>query len=210
MNYSVLVVAAGKRAGEGVSYRKALASFNESHSVLAQSVSVFLEDERCTQIVVVASAADMKEVVGFSDSGKISYVKGGKTRQDSLLMALTAIIEKTVIVHDGVRPWIRLDHIDGLLERMETERACVLGVPIRSSVYSNEDGYLGKRVETKSLITTQTPQAFKTDLLFQCYRKACHEGIHYTDDASIVMATSDAQIAIVEGDLRNVRFMLKD
>ena len=112
MKYSVLIVAAGKQAGQGLSYAKAHASFNNSNSVLNQSISVFMDDEKCQQIVIVTSAADMTQVVRASESGKIVYVKGGSTRQESVLIGLTAVGEDLVLIHDGVRPWIKQFLID--------------------------------------------------------------------------------------------------
>ena len=59
MRYSVLIVAAGKQSAQGLTYAKAHAAFNDSYSVLSQSTSVFMNDPKCTQIVIVTSAADM-------------------------------------------------------------------------------------------------------------------------------------------------------
>ena len=210
MDYSVLLVAAGKRAGEGESYRKALATFKESKSVLDQTVSVFLQDSQCKQIVVVSNSADMIKLVQSSSSGKTVVVKGGSTRQESVFIGLSAISEDVVLIHDGVRPWLYQDLIDRVLKRMETEKACVLAVAPPTAIYEVENGFIKNSLDASRLVVSQTPQAFNTSFIFNCYRKAQHEGILLNDDASIVRAVSDAQIAVEKGDARNARFMLKD
>lgn len=210
MNYSVLVVAAGKDAAKGQSYQKALASFDESKSVLSKTISVFMKDEQCTQIVIVTNPADMNRVVTSSESGKIVYVKGTATRQGSVLIGLTAIAEDVVLIHDGVRPWIRQNYIDQLLVKMETESAAVLAIRPVGGVHQVENGYLVPEIMPENVVLTQTPQAFKTSFIIQCYRKAIKQGLHYLDDAQIVNAVSDEQVAVVTGDLRNSRFILKD
>lgn len=209
MDYSVLVVAAGKHAGEGQSYEKALASFKGERSVLEQTLSVFLEDVKCRQIVVVTSSADLRRLVEQHGKGKIVYVKGGKTRQESVLIGLHAVSEDIVLIHDGVRPWIQHDYIDGLLQRMETEKAAVLAVNLKGSLRVVAEGYLQGCVDTAEMMLVQTPQAYHTDFVIDCYRKAAHQDVSFMDDAELVSAFSDVKIAVEMGDPRNARFVLK-
>lgn len=210
MRYSVLIVAAGKQSAQGLTYAKAHAAFNDSYSVLSQSTSVFMNDPKCTQIVIVTSAADMSQVVRSSDSGKIAYVKGGKTRQESILIGLTVISEDLVLIHDGVRPWIKQHLIDRLLDGVKGEKACVLAHKPSSSVRRIKDGYLVTEFDNQDMVILETPQAFDTSFIISCYKKASQEGLTYLDDAEIVSAVSDVKIKCVEGDIRNVRFLLKD
>lgn len=210
MKYSVLIVAAGKQAGQGISYAKAHASFNTSKSVLNQSISVFMEDEKCTQVVIVTSAADMSQVVRSSDSGKIFYVKGGKTRQESILIGLTAVAEDLVLIHDGVRPWIKHELIDRLIEGVKGEKACVLAHKPSSSVRRIKDGYLVDQPSYEDLVILETPQAYDTSFIIDCYKKAIAQGVTHLDDAEVVAAVSDVRVKCVEGDIRNVRFLLKE
>ncbi|CAM4211363.1 2-C-methyl-D-erythritol 4-phosphate cytidylyltransferase [Erysipelothrix inopinata] len=210
MNYSVLIVAAGKKASEGASYEKALASFNDKKSVLAQTISIFLNDDACKQVVIVASSADLRKVVLANESGKIVYVKGGKTRQESVLIGLTAISEDVVLIHDGVRPWVKQSLINRILSRMETEQACVLAIQPKASIRTVKDGYLETVVEKESIVMTQTPQAYNTSLIINCYQKAIKQGLTNLDDAEIVSLVSDTKIAVEKGDIRNTRFILKN
>ena len=210
MKYSVLVVAAGKYAAKGISYEKALASFNDSNSVLSQTISVFMNDDQCTQVVIVTNPTDLMTIVQSSESGKILYVKGGATRQESVLIGLTAVAEDVVLIHDGVRPWLRQDYIDQLLVKMETERAAVLAIRPVGAVHHVVDGYLVADIVPENIVLTQSPQAYHTSFIIQCYAKAIRAGIDHLDDAQIVKAVCDEPVAVVAGDLRNARFILKD
>ncbi|CAM3712274.1 2-C-methyl-D-erythritol 4-phosphate cytidylyltransferase [Erysipelothrix urinaevulpis] len=210
MDYSVLIVAAGNAAAEGKSYKRAFASFNEKKSVLGQTVSVFLKDDRCKQVVIVASSADLSRVVRSHDSGKIVYVKGASTRMESVLIGLTAVSEDVVLIHDGVRPWIRKDYIDRLLGRMGEEKACVLAIRPKGTLRRVENGYISEKIKTNDIVVLQTPQAFNTSFIIQCYAKAIDAGHNLLDDSDVVTAVSDVKIAVEEGDLRNTRFLLKN
>lgn len=209
MNYSVLLVAAGKKAGKGESYHKARASFDDSRSVLDQTLSIFLQDSACTQIVVVTSPADMQRFVQTAGSGKIVFVKGGNTRQESVLIGLTAISEDVVLIHDGVRPWLTQSLIDKLLNRMDEVKACILAITPPTAVHRVVDGYVEKTLSSGSLMLSQTPQAFNTSFIINCYQQAVRQGLNYMDDAAIASAVSDEPIAVEMGDIRNARFVEK-
>lgn len=209
MDYSVLIVAAGNAAAEGKSYKRAFASFNDRKSVLGQTISVFLRDDKCQQIVIVASPADLSRVVRSSVHRKIVFVKGAKTRMESVFIGLTAVSEDVVLIHDGVRPWIRQKYINRLLKRMETEQACVLAIRPKGSLRRIKNGYIAERVKTDDLVMSQTPQAFHTSVILKAYHKAISQGIDLLDDAEVLSQVSDVSVAVEKGDLRNTRFLLK-
>ncbi len=208
MKYTALVLAAGKNAARGISYKKALAEMKTGESVLDKTVSVFLEDERCRQIVIVTNSADLQKLVQSHKSGKVLHVKGGETRVDSVLHGLTAVSEDVVLIHDGVRPWVQKSSIDAVLDKMETENACVLAIKPKGALLEVEDGYV-KNVFRPDYMQTQTPQGFKTSFILKCYTTAHHLGFDMMDDAQLVSRVSDEKIAVVEGDIRNVRYLLK-
>lgn len=209
MNYSALILAAGKKAAQGISYRKALAKIDKGQSVLDKSVSVFLNDPRCKQIVIVTNSADLQKLVQAHDSGKIIHVKSGNTRAESVLLGLTAVGEDVVLIHDGVRPWVRTEYIDRILEKMENEQACVLAIKPKGTLLQVEDGYVTDIVR-RNYMQTQTPQAFKTNFILKCYSIAKSLKLNILDDAELVSRVSDEKIAVVEGDVRNVRYVLKE
>lgn len=209
MNYTALILAAGKKAHKGLSYKKALVELDSGERVLDKSVSVFLDDKRCKQIVIVTNSADLQKLVQSHDSGKIVHVKGGNTRSESVLLGLTAVSEDVVLIHDGVRPWIRQTYIDRILKKMESENACVLAIKPKGALLQVEDGYITDFVR-REYMQTQTPQAFKTSFILRCYTIAKGLGLNVLDDAELVSRVSDEKIAVVEGDIRNVRYMLKD
>lgn len=210
MDYSVLIIAAGNAAAKGKSYKRAFASFNGNKNVLEQTISVFSNDDKCKQIVIVASSADLSRVVRSQEGGKTIYVKGAKTRMESVIIGLMAISENHVLIHDGVRPWIRKEAIDRLMNRMKTEKACVLATRPKGSLRRVKDGYITERIKTNDIVLLQTPQAFNTSFIIDCYRKAIADGHNLFDDSEVVSKVSDVQIAVEEGDLRNTRFLLKN
>ncbi|NMB17940.1 MAG: 2-C-methyl-D-erythritol 4-phosphate cytidylyltransferase, partial [Erysipelothrix sp.] len=72
-----------------------------------------------------------------------------------------------------------------------------------------EDGYVQEIVK-RNYMQTQTPQAYKTNFILRCYTLAKSLELNVLDDAELVSRVSDERIAVVEGDIRNTRFILKD
>ena len=52
MNYSVIVLAAGRGSRTNLDYNKVFYTFENGQTVLNKSLSVFLSDEDCKQVVM--------------------------------------------------------------------------------------------------------------------------------------------------------------
>lgn len=205
MNYSVLILAAGKGTRMGLGYNKMFYCMDDGETVLQHSIQLFLQDSRCNQIVVVTNRADMPKIVLTSDSGKLVMVNGGDRRQDSVMNGLMAVKEEIVLIHDGARPYVKLDAIDRLLEAMEHEKACILGIKVKDTIKKVRDGYIVQTVDREEHMLAQTPQAFQTSFIIDCYIKAINNHIEATDDAQIVEKVSDVRVRILEGSQSNTK-----
>lgn len=103
MDYSALVLAAGSGQRMQLGYNKVFYELENGKTVLDQALSVFKEDDRCKQIVLVCSANDIIRISSQYVSGKVVVVLGGKTRQESVYNGLKAVHEENVLIHDGAR-----------------------------------------------------------------------------------------------------------
>lgn len=210
MNYSVLILAAGKGTRMGLGYNKMFFNMDDGETVLQHSIQLFLHDSRCKQIVVVTNRADMSKIVLSADSGKIVMVNGGDRRQDSVMNGLMAVKEDVVLIHDGARPYVELDAIDRLLDAMKRERACILGIKVKDTIKKVKNGYIVETVNREEHVLAQTPQAFETSLIIDCYAKAMMNKIEVTDDAQIVERTSQEKVLIVEGSSHNTKITTQE
>ncbi|NLW29160.1 MAG: 2-C-methyl-D-erythritol 4-phosphate cytidylyltransferase [Erysipelothrix sp.] len=211
MNYTALIVAAGKGTRTGLGYNKMFYVLKKYQmTVLEKTTKLFLDDDRCTQVVIVTNPVDMKDIVLGHENEKIVHVNGGPRRQDSVLQGLMATREEVVLIHDGARPWLEMENVNALLEAMETERAAVLAVKLKDTIKVVKDGYIHHTIDREQLMSAQTPQAFNTDLIIECYIKAKNENIFATDDAQIVEMCSNIKIKVVEGSYLNNKITTKD
>jgi 2-C-methyl-D-erythritol 4-phosphate cytidylyltransferase len=205
MNYSVIIAAAGKGTRMGLKFNKMFLPIEGGKTILEKTLSIFLDDPRCKQIVIVTNPEDISKLIDRYEEGRIVYVMGGKTRQESVYHGLKAVTGDVVFVHDGARPWLPLSDINNLLEAMKTERAAILGVKAVQTIKEVHGGYIKKTIPRQSLYHAQTPQAFETKLLIECHELAEKANFHATDDAQLVENFSNVPIKMVEGSYTNTK-----
>lgn len=205
MEYTALVVAAGNGSRMELGYNKMLYRLMDGKTILETTVDLFLHDPRCTQIIITANDSDLHSYTQLLSCGKIMFVKGGKTRQESVYNGLKAVKEDYVLIHDGARPWLTMECLNRLLKTLTQESACLLMVPVKDTVKCVEDGVVKETLPRDTLFLAQTPQAFHTNLILQCYRKAIRLNIAATDDAMIVETCSDVRVKMVMGSYENIK-----
>lgn len=210
MEYTALIVAAGSGSRVGLGYNKVLYKFENGKTILEETVRRFRCDERCKQIIIVASYEDMRTFTELCSAGNIVFVLGGETRQQSVCNGLKAVKEDYVLIHDGARPWLPMDCINRILDTLENEDACLLTVPVKDTIKEVRDGYIVQTYQRDTLRQAQTPQAFKTDLILACYREAKRKGIMATDDAQLVELCSEVRVKEVEGSYENSKVTTKE
>lgn len=209
MNYSAIVLCAGKGSRSGLTYNKMLYRF-KNKTVYEMTMDIFLNDERCKQIVVVTKEEELDDLKKLISSKKIDYVFGGKERQDSVYNGLQVVKEDYVLIHDGARPYLKKENIDDILECLNKNNACLLVVPVKDTIKVCMDGNIVKTLPREQLVQAQTPQAFKTELIKRCYQKGKDQNYIATDDASLVEYFENIEVKAVLGSSSNIKITTQD
>ena len=207
--YSVIVLCAGKGKRTGLNYNKMLYAFH-GKTVYEMTMDIFLNDERCKQIVVVTKEEELDDLKKLISSKKIDYVFGGKERQDSVYNGLQVVKEDYVLIHDGARPYLKKENIDDILECLNKNNACLLVVPVKDTIKVCMDGNIVKTLPREQLVQAQTPQAFKTELIKRCYQKGKDQNYIATDDASLVEYFENIEVKAVLGSYSNIKITTPD
>lgn len=205
MNYSVIVVAAGKGTRTGLTYNKVFYKIGNV-PIITQTLKPFIEDQDCAKIILAISLQERKEFEDIIQSEKVVYVKGGATRQESAYHALQQVTTDYVMIHDGVRPFLKEEQIAAIKNALETEDAALLMVPLIDTIKEVKDGYVVHTPNRSDYMCAQTPQAFRTELILHCHEEARkHPDITASDDAMLVELFSDTKIRVVEGSYDNIK-----
>ncbi len=209
MKYTALIVAAGSGSRMGLGYNKAYYRL-EGKTILEHSMTLFLEDADCELLVVVTDSDDYRREISPNGVGKIVLVQGGATRQESVFHGLQAVISDTVLIHDGARPFLSRDNLDELKQVMEKEEAACLMVPCKDTIKITENGYIVETLPREKLMAAQTPQAFRTERLLTCMKKAEADGFQATDDCSVWERYSEIKIRAVTGSYANKKITTRE
>lgn len=210
MEYSAIILAAGKGSRTNLEYNKVFYKFSDGQVLLLKTLSRFLDDRNCTQIVIVSTPDEIEIIQEMIDDTRITYTYGGETRQDSVYNGLQKVSNEFVMIHDGARCFISAKEIENCKRALEENDACLLMVPAIDTIKKVVDGYVVNTPLRSELYAAQTPQCFKTELIKECYQKAKDEGAVASDDASLVELYSDVKIKVVKGEYANKKVTTKE
>ena len=203
MNYSVIIVAAGKGERFSKTESKIFYELPNGKKVIHQTIDAFMNNEYCKQVILVLNDEGMMYFKDQARTGHTVLVRGGNSRQESVYNGLMAVKEDIVLIHDGARPWIADEQINNLVKALETDDAALLTVPVADTMKLVKDGYVVDTIDRTTLFRAQTPQAFHTQELIACYKEAMQKGLETTDDSQLYQLITKKPIRCVEGSYTN-------
>ena len=211
---SAIIVAAGK----GTRMRSAAAVSKQyieimGKPVILRTIEKFAESEAVDEIVVVLSKDDeayfrenIFSKIKSKKTVKIAY--GGKERFESSLNGIKATSQdsETILIHDGVRPFVKISEIERVSIRAKETGAAVLAVKAKDTVKLVSGGIIESTPDRERVYLIQTPQGFSRKLLIAAYEDLLNskDGFMPTDDASVVERFG-ARVSIVEGSYENIK-----
>jgi len=148
--------------------------------LLSHTLAAF---EACPQVerIVVVLAEENLERGRRLMEGLIKVValcRGGEQRQDSVAAGLRALGPCSwVVVHDGARPLVTPQLIEGVLLAARATGAATAAIPIADTVKEvGKDRTVVRTLRREGLWAVQTPQVFRYDLLLRAHGAAREEG----------------------------------
>ena len=175
--------------------------------VLMRTIKAFADYDRDINIVVALPSehftlwGDLCASRNFDVPHKV--VEGGANRFESLRNALFAINETEclVAVHDGARPLVSRQVIAAGFETAARCGTAIPTVPVPDSI-RQLDRNGSHNVSRESLVSVQTPQTFRVEILKEAYTTAFSP--LFTDDASVVEFRG-TPVTLYPGDVNNIK-----
>ncbi|MGA0133510.1 MAG: 2-C-methyl-D-erythritol 4-phosphate cytidylyltransferase [Opitutales bacterium] len=138
----------------------------------------------------------------------ITFVRGGDSRQESVLAALSTCETHTgfVHIHDAARPLVTPAAIEKVRDRaLETGAAILAGRSSDTVKIARADSSAVAASPDRSLVwTAETPQVFRTADILRAYRKVNEAGRKVTDDSS-ALESIGVEVALVENPDVNLK-----
>jgi 2-C-methyl-D-erythritol 4-phosphate cytidylyltransferase len=179
--------------------------------VIIHTLKVFEQCESIHEVIVVLPAA---ESAGFlSLAGKhglrkvARVVPGGVTRADSVkrgLLAIRAATAEIVAVHDGVRPFVTTEEIDGVVTAAQADGAAILVAPVTDTIKQVNERRVVRSLDRGELRRALTPQCFRYELLRDAFVNADVNDRSLTDESALVEQLGHP-ISVIEGSARNIK-----
>lgn len=203
MNYSAIIVAAGKGSRSGLSYNKVLFEY-EGKPLVAYSIERFLHDSECQEVIVVCAPEELDTFQKLFKQDKVEFAIGGETRAHSVYSGLQKVNSDFVLIHDGARPFLSPELIERVKQALIKDLAIIPGIDVVDTIKEmNEEGYFVYTPRRANLKAVQTPQGFSTSLIRKSLEQVLKEGIEVTDDAMALEKVFGIFSRFVLGDIRN-------
>ena len=208
---AAVIVGAGQGTRMGTQVRKQYMMLGNL-PVLAHTLLAF---EKCNVVeaifLVIPEGDDAfckKEIIDpLRLSKPIHLVSGGATRQESAYKGLKAVDAhfNTVVIHDGVRPLIRIDRIAECVRVAQEYGGCILAIPASDTVKTvDERDRVVTTLKRDVIRMAQTPQAFDNDIILEAHVAAHEEAYLGNDDAELVELLGKA-VKVIPGDPYNIK-----
>lgn len=199
-----VVCAAGAGERLGGERPKAFAAL-AGRPLLAESLERLEACEELEGIVVAAPAGWEEPVILLAEAlgcSKVSaVVTGGSSRGGSVRLALAEIPDEAelVLVHDAARPLVSEEIVARVLEPLGRGwEAVVPTLPVTDTVKRVEGERVVETIDRGSLVSVQTPQAFRAGAL----RAAYGDGHAEATDCAALVEAQGGRVCWVEGDPR--------
>ena len=208
MNTSVIIVCAGNSTRMG-GVNKILMPLGD-RLVIGVTMQAFQACGSVSEIVIVAREADIPAIKAEAEAAGITKLTactvGGATRQESVINGVKQISKEAqlVAVHDGAHPLVKPEHIEKVIKDASVFGGATLGVPVKDTIKTVNDGLISDTPPRKFLYITQTPQIFKRQLYFEGIDFALEHGLDFTDDCQLVEAIG-GKVAMTTGDYTNIK-----
>lgn len=134
---------------------------------------------------------------------------GGGERHESVANGMKALDnlgpEDLVLVHDAVRPCIRILEVDAVIGAAREGDGAILAVPVSDTLKRvDADGQIEATVDRKPLWRAQTPQVFPADKLAGALDRAMAGDAPATDEA-MMMEQAGYRVRVVPGREDNLK-----
>ncbi len=153
-------------------------------------------------LIVVCSKEDEEVLQAEIGREDITFVRGGKTRTESVRNALSSVKDADiVIIHDGARPFVSKRVIEASVESALAFGSGVVGVKSVNALRKLLPNGSSIAINREEIVTVQTPQTFR----FSEIKSAYDNFVGNASDDSEVYEKAGFSVRIVEGEPDNIK-----
>ncbi len=145
-------------------------------------------------------------------SNKVDLIGGGAERRDSVHNGILAV-KKTdglVLIHDGVRPFVRPELIEACISAAQDWGAAIPGLPVHDTLKrATVCGMVDKTLPRGNAWLAQTPQVFKYSIIKDALDNGIKSDFFGTDDAFFVEKMGK-KVKMIAGSRLNIKITTRE
>ena len=208
----ILAGGRGKRMGSDISKQ-----FIEidGKPILYYTLKRFIDSKTINEIILVLPKDEIEYCISNvldKYNLKVSkIVEGGKERQDSVYNGLKEVENSDIVlIHDGARPFVKERIIEEGITFAKEYGAAAPGVMPKDTIkVIDNNGFSKETPDRNTLVSIQTPQVFKRDIIIESHKKVRESKLIVTDD-TMVVEMNNKRVYIYEGDYENIKITTKE
>lgn len=182
-------------------------------TVLELAVDAFEKNAHIHETAVVCAPewkGKVEEMAVRNHWRKLKQIlQGGVERYHSSLSAIQAYRNSgaNLIFHDAARPLVSQRIIDDVCAALQQHQAVDVALPCTDTILQVKEGFIESVPDRNRLMRSQTPQAFRVEVIAKAYENALKDaGFTTTDDCGVVLRyLPDVPVFIVPGEERNLK-----
>jgi 2-C-methyl-D-erythritol 4-phosphate cytidylyltransferase len=149
----------------------------------------------------------------FSKTSKIQVLKGGTTRNETIMNSIRYIEENygltddtVVVTHDAVRPFVTYRIIEENIKCAMEYGACDTVIPASDTIVRSDDNKCITEIPDRKLMYQgQTPQSFKAKVIKKHYESLSDGDKDVLTDAAKIMVLKGERVHLVQGEVFNIK-----
>ena len=195
-----VIVAAGQGLRAGQSLPKQFALWR-GKPVVRHSAEAFAAAGVTPIVVAIPAGADEIAASALAGIAGIRFVTGGATRQESVRLALEALVVEAperVLIHDAARPVLPQSVIERLSLALDHADAAIPVLPVIDSLAHAAGDTMGAPAPREQLRRVQTPQGFRFSAVLDAHR--AWTGVANAGDDAQVAQAAGLTVVLVDGD----------
>jgi 2-C-methyl-D-erythritol 4-phosphate cytidylyltransferase / 2-C-methyl-D-erythritol 2,4-cyclodiphosphate synthase len=208
MSIFLILLAAGDGKRLESSLPKPFCYINKK-TLLEHSINSFKGFSEIKKTIIVYNEKHKKYLKKINLNSIIKII-GGKTRQDSTLIALKKIKKMDctkVIIHDTARPNTSKKIIKSIILNLKKNHAVIPVIKVADASKRVNQNLIFKNIERNTLRFAQTPQGFTYKKIYEKHLKNINE--KFDDDASL-FTSDEEKVFTVKGSKTNLKITDKE
>ena len=186
--------------------------------VIIHTVDKFVINSKFDKILVLSPESFVnhtKNLINeyFGENDDIIVLKGGDTRNDTLINSIEYIKENfeidddsIIVTHDSVRPFVTHRIIEDNIEAAKEFGACDTVVPATDTIVESVDSKIITDIPIRdNYYQGQTPQSFKINKLSELINSLSNEETKILTDACKIFVLKGEEVHLVNGEITNIK-----